>query len=110
MTDEGVTFEEQARFQIDLEKLTQPLVWWWMSFVDNDRPEGDKFVGACIVQAHGVVTAAMQAHDKKCNPGGAVQAVPFPEHVDLSDSGWINRVLTREQCAQFDTWMNETYS
>lgn len=99
---------EMMALQASMEEQANPLVWWWLSFVDNSRPEGDKFIGACIVKAHGVITAAKEAHAQKCNPGGEVGAMPFPDFVDLTE--WANRILTREQCKEFDQWMNETYS
>lgn len=101
-------FQERVFSQVQAEQQSNPLTWWWLSFVDPDRPEGDKFVGACIVQGWGVVSASMEAHARKCNPGGQVKGVPFPEHVDASE--WAHTVLNREQVDQFNQWMENRYS
>lgn len=77
---------------------------WWLSFVDNDRPEGDRFIGACIVEADGPVSAVREAHARGCNPGGEVSIMgPMP----LDNAGpWTeetrNRVLTRAEIDEIE--------
>lgn len=100
-------FEQRLLEQVKLEMSTNPLTWWWLSFASTDRPKGHQFLGACIVQAYGVATAALEARAKKCNPGGQIQSTPFPPHVDLDV--WANRLLTRDDCTEFDRWMAVTY-
>ena len=56
------------------EAETRPLGWWWLSFVDERRPEGKRFVGVAIVQGYGVASATMNADRPWINPGGATQA------------------------------------
>lgn len=71
-----------------------PSVWWWLSFVDPARPEGDRFVGVAIVRASNIVTAAMEAHRLGCNPGGELAGIEIPdEHVPAPE--WRERLLTR---------------
>jgi hypothetical protein len=53
-----------------------PWEWWWLSFVDNDRPEGDRFLGVAVVPAPNVVMASQVAWALGCNPGGEVAAYP----------------------------------
>lgn len=60
--------------------------WFYLSFVDDDRPKGDRFIGACWVKAGGPTIALQKAHMLGCNPGGhvmtsqlAFQSDP-PEH------------------------------
>lgn len=94
-------------YMADQERNNLPLRWWWMSFVDPDRPEGERFVGACIVRAPGPVTAVIEAHAQKCNPGGQVRSLPFPPHVDASE--WANTLLSCEDVDRFDQWMEDHY-
>lgn len=100
-------FQEHVAYLADQERNNLPLTWWWLSFVDPDRPEGEKFLGACVVQAHGPVTAGIESHAQKCNPGGQVASLPFPEHVDASS--WANTLLSHAECYLFDRWLYETY-
>jgi hypothetical protein len=46
--------------------------WIYLSFVDPDRPEGDRFLGACWVKAGGFTTALQISHARGINPGGEV--------------------------------------
>jgi len=52
--------------------------WWYLSFVDDDRPKGDRFVGACWVKAGGPTLAIQSAHVYGINPGGQVAFVQLP--------------------------------
>jgi hypothetical protein len=65
--------------------MSDDLQWWWLSFVDTDT---NSLLGACLVQAYDVVTAAKAAWDNGCNPGGQVAAwrMPSPDIEDESDS------------------------
>lgn len=99
--------QERVHLHADLEIMTQPPAWWWLSFVDDNLPQGGQFIGACIVRAHGMVSAVREAHEQSCNPGGQVQGTPFPDHVDLTE--WANRLLSRNQVSEFDQWMTRTY-
>lgn len=50
-------------------------VWWWLSFTDPDRPEGQRFLGVAIVDAPDVLGAWVgRAWELGCNPGGQVAA------------------------------------
>lgn len=100
-------FREHVAYLAREEKDHLPLVWWWMSFVDPDRPEGERFLGACIVQAHGPVTAGIESHAQKCNPGGQSRSLPFPPRVDASE--WANTLLSCEDVHRFDQWMTDHY-
>lgn len=56
-----------------------PEHWWWLSFIDPDREEGQQFLGICMVKATNNITACALAWDLGCNPGGQVAALEFPE-------------------------------
>lgn len=89
---------------------------WWLSFCDPDKPEGQQFLGAAIVdvdvmdvaRAEPSTTAIRAAHDLppliesgarwmaaavwkshrlKCNPGGAVATLRIDEHPDFATIG-----------------------
>ena len=81
---------------------------YWLSFCDPDRPRGQQFLGACIVEvseerdAMGESLAVVKAHRMGCNPGGEVLAVRIDNHLIIAES-WLNRVLSREDCDAFDS-------
>jgi hypothetical protein len=55
--------------------------WWWLSFCDLDKPEGERFLGVVIIQGTDLVNAAARAARKELNPGGEIKGAPIP--VDL---------------------------
>lgn len=75
---------------------------WWLSFCDGDRPAGEQFLGATIVPGESMTEAVVNAHIIGCNPGGAVQGVEVPEHMEAYCKMWIGRLLTKDDCAAFD--------
>lgn len=75
--------------------------WWWLSFCDADRPVGQQFLGACLVQARGVILAAQEAHMRGCNPGGEVRILEASADFQPKP-GWANRLLSRKECEEFD--------
>lgn len=53
---------------------------WWLSFCDTDKPEGEQFVGACIVEdAPDMVRAVERAWELGLNPGGQVAGMPLSD-------------------------------
>lgn len=51
---------------------------FWLSFADDDRPEGQQFLGACIIpEAADFLEAMTLAWVFGLNPGGQVAAVSF---------------------------------
>lgn len=63
--------------------------WWWLSFVDPDRPEGQRSLGVAIVQGADIGEVASNAWALDCNPGGEVAGaelpdalLPAPEHLN----------------------------
>jgi hypothetical protein len=65
---------------------------WFLYFTDPKKPAGQRFLGACIVEAPGFVSAIDRAHQLGINPGGAVVAYDTPKH-DLS---FRNRLITSD--------------
>jgi hypothetical protein len=82
---------------------------WWLSFADPSRPKGTQFLGVAIVrvdssgEGDGFFHAVRTAHALGINPGGQVQGhfIP-PDIAPLVDAKWVERLLTREECEQFD--------
>lgn len=75
---------------------------YWLSFADSKRPEGQRFLGVCIVEvdeeeaedqkrridvqfpehkenAEWIAAASRKAWEMGCNPGGSVQAADITE-------------------------------
>lgn len=80
---------------------------FWLSFCDAERPKGQQFLGACLVEvtaedadamavevamrfpfaqpgAEWIGAAARKAHRLGCNPGGEVASVEVTDHPNLS--------------------------
>lgn len=83
----------QAREQSEADLEHPPDTCWYMSFVDPDRPEGQRWLGACIVRSSSPGSAIGVSWAKGCNPGGQVaMRGPFPlANVKL---GYVERLLT----------------
>ena len=101
LSDEAIKQREQ---QLLAQEATQPLGWWWLSFCDPDKPSGQQFLGCSIVQARGFLGAVFTARQKGCNPGGEVKGSSLPNGLKID--GWTNRLLTREECDEFDRVTN----
>lgn len=90
---------DQAR--ASLEDPAAERVWWWLSFVDEDRPEGQRFLGVAIVDAPDVPGAfAGRAWDLGCNPGGQIAAAgPFSQEdiKELVPASYRRRLLTSRE-------------
>ena len=92
---------------------------YWLSFCNMDKPEGSRFAGACIVEApytgdslearradNEMVLRAAWRH--KCNPGGEVQSMRFPdEAAALIPEAFKYVLMSKERCDQFDRLMAE---
>ncbi len=61
--------------------------WYWLSFCDPSRPEGEQFIGACIVDGMDEVGAIRTSWEEGCNPGGEVLIVEIQDEDRLNQSG-----------------------
>jgi hypothetical protein len=80
---------------------------YWLSFCEDKKPEGEKFLGACMIVATDTIEAVKLAHEKKINPGGQVMSVNIPvtdEEIAHAEP-YLNRLLTAEECIAFDAHM-----
>jgi hypothetical protein len=69
--------------------------WWWLSFADPDRPEGERFLGVAIVEGDDAMDAMQTAWNLGCNPGGEILATQYRAKDSLSDD-WINLLLSED--------------
>jgi hypothetical protein len=53
------------------------MIGFWLSFCDNERPDGQKFLGCAAVQADSFKDAVLMAHLGGYNPGGEVVGAPI---------------------------------
>jgi hypothetical protein len=73
------------------------VIIWWLSFVDPDRAEGDRFLGACVVETveADMEQAVKEAWFRGCNPGGEVSLVTLTMKEALRFDR--NRLFMREE-------------
>lgn len=69
---------------------------YWLSFVDTDHPDGDRFLGVAIVQGTGVEDAVATTWALGINPGGEVMIVgPIAEGTYAATD--MDRLLTKAE-------------
>lgn len=83
--------------------------WWWLSFAEASPPKGRGFLGACLVQANGFGSAVVAAGLQHLNPGGEVVGVPDSPGMPEPLPEFTNRLLNRQECAEFYRRMSEFY-
>jgi hypothetical protein len=52
---------------------------WYLSFADPKRPKGERWPGACFVEAATLSDALRAAWSSGCNPGGEVKGRVIPD-------------------------------
>ncbi len=83
--------ERRRRFDEALEKeADQEPLYFWLSFVDPDKPKGQQFIGVIITRAKGMAHAIQKTHDLGINPGGEVLCVETEE----TPTDYMDRLLT----------------
>jgi len=78
--------------------------WWWLSFADADRPEGEQFLGGLFLRGSTLAGVITESHVRGLNPGGEVQTIELPPEVDVP-APWAERLLSREEIAEMDRQM-----
>lgn len=73
--------------------------WWWLSFADGRLPEGEQFLGACLVRAVDFVDAVKEAWAHVCNPGGECRGEDAHPELEVPEA-WAYRVLARAEAEQ----------
>ncbi len=78
-------------------------LWWWLSFVDDEKPRGNQFLGCAIVDGKDFGAAIARAWATGCNPGGEALALPFlPTAAVHLEAGDKHRLLTAEESRALD--------
>lgn len=86
------------------ECLSPPDAWWYVSFADPERPEGQQFLGGAYVRGSTAELALARAWSLGINPGGQpAMAGPFP--AAAMDANGVpetdrERLLTRSEVEQ----------
>jgi hypothetical protein len=72
--------------------------YYSLSFADPARPEGQRFLGVCIVEAMTLQDAIMRAWELGINPGGEVAGflVP-PDHEQNIARFGLNRLISKAE-------------
>jgi hypothetical protein len=78
--------------------------FWWMSFCDPDRPEGDRFIGALVIRADNAHEMIDRSWALDLNPGGEIAFFEIPKQYEPRiPPDWIEtRLLTKTECETFD--------
>src|SRR5262252_1696707 len=92
--NERVDVFEELWGKVLTEQITEPLVWWWVSFSRSDRPVGKRCAGVVIVRARGFGMAMMHINFMGLNPGGEVYGTPMLAEFGDPPPEMLDRLLT----------------
>lgn len=93
---------DQSRTGSDGADQREP--WWWLSFADGKRPEGEQFLGALFLRGYTLPAVITESHLRGLNPGGEIQAIELPPGIEPPEK-WTERLLSREEIAEMDREM-----
>lgn len=99
------------------EKQPDEIRTFWLSFVDENKPPGERWLGACVVDVRAsqaefaklfllpqslpgsewIKAAVMRAWAVNANPGGSVASQELPPGISQSE-------LPRDRLLQYDEW------
>lgn len=79
-----------------IEQSSNEMGWWWLSFVDPEKPDGQGFLGVAIVEGYGVASATTRAHELGVNPGVAVQGMQLKSE-NVPEPSLRDRLLSRDE-------------
>lgn len=86
-------------------------VFAWMSFVDPDRPAGQRFLGVVVTRAtieEDTMTVLDRLRDKGLNPGGECQPQAMRGEAPIPEE-FIDRLLTKEEAEALDDMMRAAF-
>lgn len=74
------------------------MAWFYLSFSDPDRPKGQQFLGATIIEADNCVFATSKAWKLGLNPGGQVAFVELSDFdpTDKDAQKYVHKFVPRE--------------
>jgi hypothetical protein len=78
--------------------MTGPTFFWWLSFSDPRRPEGQQFIGVLIMEGMTLPEVIMESHARGLNPGGECQFVKIPPEY-VPPAQFHNRLLSYTELA-----------
>lgn len=79
-----------------------PVETWWLSFCDNDKPIGFKFLGVIIIDGCDFTDALCRANYLRINPGGEVEGANITNiHINIKQKD-KNRLLTKKEASAYD--------
>ena len=74
------------------------MTYYWLSFKDPDKPQGQQFLGACAVEADSLEVAIMRAWQLGINPGGEVAHIKVPKRLEKNIPRYgLNRLITKAE-------------
>lgn len=83
--------------QLDKER-GEPNALWWLSFVDPDGEEGQRFLGVVMVEAPGFLHAVLRTKRLGVNPGGEVKGMPLSlEALNKVPAAHLDVLLSKTQ-------------
>lgn len=71
---------------------------YWISFIDEEKPKGQAFIGVAIVRAPSIDDAIKESHRLGVNPGGQAMVIRVPELY----AGYTNRLMSKEEIAKME--------
>jgi len=71
--------------------------WWWLSFVDDERPVGQRCLGVTVVEGRDFQSAVERASALGINPGGEVAGVELPPPLSEQYRHYRGRLVSREE-------------
>lgn len=84
---------------------TEPGTWFWLSFADANKPEGEQFLGVIVLKAYSFPDAIRTSHALGLNPGGEVMGIDFPSLTPAMYEvlkPYTGKLLTAEECHEVD--------
>lgn len=87
-------FEDKVDTMLE-EELKTPIKLCYISFVDPERPVGNKFLGGIFTMAHGITDAIQKTHALGINPGGEVLFTVAQDSFVL-DPKYLDQLLSKE--------------
>jgi hypothetical protein len=79
---------------------------FWLSFADPDRPKGDQFLGATLIEADDAMDAVRKAWKAGLNPGGEVLIGEVPDDILPTVPDARGKLMTKEELNERGIYSN----
>ena len=99
--ERGEGIERETLFMPGPPGAEPPLSYFWLSFVDRDRPKGQRSLGAIFMQGDDIAEVLARSRVLGIHPGGEVAAWQcfFPRSMRIPLP--LDKLLSRAECEQF---------